>query len=82
MARPGVSGGPVGVGSWVGLALGRGADVSTTASGPRVSGLPVPVGEGLDVQPPPTNAATSTREKEGSHRRIGVPILGVHRFRE
>ena len=75
-ARAAVSGGPVGVGSGVGLATGA-ADVSTTSVGPSV-----PTGEGLEVQPAATNAATTTTHRKGIRRRIGGPILGGHRFRE
>jgi hypothetical protein len=73
-ARGAVSGGPVGVGKGVGLAAGGGAEVSTTASG-----LPDPEGAGLEVQPAPTNAAKNTRDRKGSRRRIGGPILGATR---
>src|SRR5205814_6914776 len=66
-ARLAVSGGPVGVGRGVGLACGA-AEVSTTSVG-----LAVPAGEGPDVQPAATNAATTTTHRKETRRRIAGP---------
>src|SRR5205807_2108156 len=66
-ARAAVSGGPVGVGSGAGLAEGA-ADVSTMSVGPAV-----PTGEGLEVQPAATNAATTITHRKETRRRIAGP---------
>src|SRR2546427_6897773 len=70
-ARAALSGGPVGVGRGEGLAAGA-LEVSTTSVGLPVptplGGVapPNPPGEGLDVQPAATNAATITRHMKGT----------------